>query len=224
MYNRPLHRLTFAILAAVATWSLCGCDVDAIEAFLDGTGAVGRHPWLASVLRLLEMVPLVLVAGAVVIYVARRALLRGKGQTAPPQPRGYRMGYFFIIANMAFGLLVGVLFAAMLGLGSKDEIVSRVPTWWLLAANGLVGMITGVAALVRRHPACYLAIVIALTVNVTLYVIGAASWLYMGQWLTAIYCAAVSAINCAWLVYFGNRKHQFGYMRGPSEQLDVVQD
>ena len=75
----------FVIPAAAVLCSLSGCDIDTIEAIVDGTGAADKHPWLANILTLLKLIPLALVAGAIVIYVARRALLRERGQTATAQ-------------------------------------------------------------------------------------------------------------------------------------------
>jgi len=209
--DNPLpHRAAFCILAAVAFGYLAGCEP--LEAFLSGTGVLD-NPRVTGALDLLKTIPPILIAGAAVIYLAISSLQRGIGRAEGARSKGYRMGYFFATADLAFGVLVGALLAVLLGLGSWKELTTRVPSWPHLVANGLVGLMAGAAALVRRYPACYFAIVTTLTANALLYVVGAISWFYLGKVLTAAYCAAIAAVNCGWIAYFRNRRHMFGYLR-----------
>jgi len=158
--------------------------------------------------------------------VFKRAFARS-GDVAPEErPRGYKWGYVFATVNAIFGLGAGAVAAIALAapVSSPDDFTLLLVSTYLLAIIALITIATSVCAFIRRHPVCYLVVTVGLVANLALGALQAVLQAAKGQWGDVVRSLLWALLGVAWLAYFGNRKHQFGYLRGPSEQLDVVKD
>jgi len=151
-----------------------------------------------------------------------RAFSRNDDTPQESRPTGYKWGWVFVVWHGVCGLAAIVIAAipivALLA-GNRSEV--HLPN--ALLAAGLVATLavfslgTAVCAAVRKYPVCYLVVVIGVTVGVALNPATAVICAVRGKWWDFAQLVILGVLWYSWLVYFGNRRHMFGYLRGPSE-------
>jgi len=158
----------------------------------------------------------------------RRAFSRVDGTPVERRPTGYGWGWVFVAVNGLAGLVYGILAVSILAAGPPGapegpQLLLELLAGVLSAVVAAILLLTAVCAAVRRYAVCYLTVIVGLAASIGLSPASAVLKALQGKWLDAVLAFLYIGLYVAWIVYFGNRRHMFGYLRGPSEQRDVVQ-
>ena len=156
--------------------------------------------------------------------VFRRAFSTVEEQPTCQRPTGYKWGRVFAAVVGLGGVgcwTTGAVYIVSARLGST-KLTSLTPPQILVIAfvSAVLGselLAMSVCAFVRRYPACYLVVTIGLVVNVALAVTWSVLGVVQGRW-SSLAGALIEALGgMAWLAYFANRRHMFGYLHEEPE-------
>lgn len=147
-----------------------------------------------------------------------RALSRTESRPAEERPTGYGWGFFFAAVHGAVALGLAGLALGLASVFRPDSAYASLPRF-AAAVLGVAAFFyaeISVCAFVRRLAACYLVIITWLMLSFGLLVTQAVLSLRSGHFAYALSYVAGLALTCAWLAYFGNRRHVFGWLHEPT--------
>jgi len=139
----------------------------------------------------------------------------GRSDDTPPaeRPTGYKWGYFFAATNCALGVAAAgasvLLTVTAPGLVT-EQVVRHLAYAVVLAPIALVLLAMSACAFVRRGPFCYWVVALGLLFALGWSAVNAFWGVFRGAWLANLMAAL---LQVAWLAYFGNRRHRFGFLR-----------
>ncbi|HDQ99899.1 MAG TPA: hypothetical protein ENN51_06415 [candidate division WOR-3 bacterium] len=157
----------------------------------------------------------------ILLFVPRlfiRALSRKEARPPEERPTGYGWGFFFAAANGAVGLGLGGLALGLAFVFPPDSAYASLPRFAAAVLGAFAFFYTevSVCAFARRFEVCYLIIIAWLMLSFGLLVTQAVLSLSSGRFTYVPAYLAGLALTCAWLAYFGNRRHLFRRLREPT--------
>jgi len=168
------------------------------------------------------------------LEVFARAFSRSEPRPIDARPKGYKWGYVFAGGNAVFGIVFAAAVAAFGSRFATNDIPSDNALLSILLAGvmALLAAVTislSICGFVRRFSFCYLVIAVGIIAGMGLTTFEAIIEAVQGKWPEFVRTLFGLPWSIAWLAYFGNRRHQFGYLKDDyfvqtEERLDAVQD